>query len=175
MRPKASASFCLSVGSECHGMRKVRRSHQTNGDPALEISCEDQWKLGLLLEAVQEFRRLVGLASQKQWPIDVNSHRERAHVVLLHGIQEVQILGTLDVEKTGAAPDHEELSDLLLNRHLAQSFFRPFVGLAVLTDRKRLVLVLGKRGQGKGRQKQQKSKEFPHAGTIAEGEALNET
>ena len=107
--------FSLAVGPEGHRVRKIRRSHQARRNPALEIGGEQQRQLRFVLQSVQQLCRLVRLAAQKERPVHMNRHGERAHVILLHGIAQLQVLGTLHVEKASPAPDHEDLSDLLFH------------------------------------------------------------
>ena len=48
-------------------------------------------------------------------------------MILLHGIAQLKIFGILHVQKTGPAPDHEELADFFFKRQLMQCFLGPFL------------------------------------------------
>jgi len=60
----------------------------------------------------------------------VHGHSESAHVIFLHGLAQLQVLGALDIQKAGAAPDHEQLADFFLERELVQRPFRPAFAVA---------------------------------------------
>ena len=102
----------LAIGAKGHRVGKIGRPHEARGDSTLEICGDQQGQLGVVLHPVQQLRRFVGLAAQKKWPIHVHRHGKRTDVVLLHGLAQLQILRALHVEEAGAAPDHEDLTDL---------------------------------------------------------------
>ncbi len=111
--------FRLAIPAECHGMGEGGGSHQPNRDAAFKIGGKQQRKFGLALQAVEKLGSLVRFAAQQIWSVHMHRHGERAHVILLHGFAQLQVLRIFHVEKAGAAPDHEHLADLLFRRQLA--------------------------------------------------------
>ncbi len=50
-------------------------------------------------------------------------------MIFLHVLEPFQVFGTLDVEEAGAAPDHENLANLLLVGKAAQHLLSPLVAV----------------------------------------------
>src|ERR1700749_3049855 len=92
-------------------------------------------------------------------------------MVFLHVVNPLQIFGTLHIQKTGAAPDHEDLSDFFFEGEMAQSFFRPFIASGSIERRRVWMLVFRNCGQRKSQQQDNGRKDSRHAGTIAESES----
>src|SRR5580700_5957785 len=65
----------------------------------------------------------------------MHRHRKRSDMIFLHVVAPLQVLGIFDVEKTGAAPDHEQLPDLFFDRQLVQSLLSPLVGTGCICRR----------------------------------------
>src|SRR5436305_556676 len=124
----------LAIGAEGHCVWETCGSRQSNRDPAFEICGEQQRKLGVTLQPIKKFGSLVRARSQKKRAVHRHAHRERTHVILLHRVAELQVVGTLHIEEAGAAPDHEDLSDLLFESQLAQRLLRPSVAFARLAN-----------------------------------------
>ena len=150
MRPNVSASSILPSAAEGHGVRKVRGAQQAHGHAALKISCEQQRQLRFLLQTVEQFRNLVRLGAQQERAIDVNRHGERAHVIFLHGLEPLEILGALHVEKAGAAPDHEDLADFFFDGEPVERLLGPLVAARGVEGSGARMLVFGKSGQRQG-------------------------
>ena len=69
-----------------------------------------------MLQAVEQFSGFVRLTAQKKWSIHMYGHGKRAHVILLHVVEQLQVFRTFHIQKTGAAPDHEHLADFFFER-----------------------------------------------------------
>ncbi len=133
----------VAIGSEGHGVRKVRGPQQPRGDTALKVSREQQRQLGFPLQSVQQFGDFVGLGAQKKRAINVNRHGERTHVIFLHGLEPLQVLGILHVEEAGPAPDHQDLPDLFFDREPAKCLLGPLVAARGVEGGRARVLVFG--------------------------------
>ena len=112
------------------------------GNTALEISREEQGELGIFLQAVEQLGGFVRPAAHQDWAIHMDGHGERADVILLEGLAQLEVFGAVDIEKAGATPDHEELADFFLDGQLAQSLFGPLCAGAVVADWTRLLMLL---------------------------------
>jgi hypothetical protein len=65
-------------------------------------------------------------------------------VIFLQSIAQLQVLGIFHVEKTGAAPDHEDLADFFFEGELVQCLLGPFVsGMGLMDWAGMLVFILG--------------------------------
>ena len=67
-------------------------------------------------------------------------------MILLHGFEEVEIFGIVDIQEAGAAPDHEDLSDFLFDGELVERALGPLVGIAGLPDRFCLDMLFFRKG-----------------------------
>src|SRR5215471_1930238 len=96
-------------------------------------------------------------------------------MVALNGFSQLSEIRVLEVVEAGANPDHEQLSDLLLDGHLAQGFFRPLLAARIETNGAgALVLILRLRG-GESNDGKQGNEESAHQVTITklEDKCLN--
>jgi hypothetical protein len=95
-------------------------------------------------------------------------------VIFLHVLKPLQVFGTLHVEETGAAPDHEDLADFFFDGKLVERFLGPLVVVGELQGSGwlGLVFLLGEGGQGQRHGKKYCRKDSRHAGTITEGKGI---
>ena len=61
---------------------------------------------------------------------------------VLHRVEQLQVLGIFHIEKTGSAPDHEDLADFFFDCKFAQSFLGPFVAVMSEMDRTGMLIFL---------------------------------
>jgi hypothetical protein len=161
--------FDFAISPESHGVRENRGSLQAHRNPAFKIGGEQQRQLRIALQAVEKLGSFVGFAAQKKWTVHMDRHGERADVILLHGLAQLQVFRIFHVKKAGAAPDHEYLSDFLFQGQFVQSLLGPFVAGGALMNRTRpLIFVLGRRCRGEHESQQYEGECAMHAETIAE-------
>ena len=77
-------------------------------------------------------------------------------MIALDFIAKLGIFGVLRVQELRSRPHHEQLSDLLLDGHLAKSFFCPLFAVTVEMHGYRLVFSFGNGGNGSEEKKQEK-------------------
>ena len=141
---------------------------KTHGDSALKIGGKEQRQLGVLLQTIEQFGGLIGLAAIEERRLPAHRHGERADVILAHGVAQLQILGAVDVEELRPHPDHEKLSDFFLEGELAQGLLRPFFAVTVeMNGAGVLIFFLGQGGHTDGQEQEENSQRSDHGRTIA--------
>ena len=61
-------------------------------------------------------------------------------MIFVHDVAQLQIFGTVYIEKLRPHPDHEKLADLFFQGELTQGLLRPFLAAMVEIDRSRLLI-----------------------------------
>lgn len=131
-----------------HRVGKRRRPMQPVADPKLEIRRNQQRQLGIRLQPVEQLRRFERFIAIQKRRLIAHRHSKRSDVILVHGVAQLRVVGTVGIEKLRPRPDHEQLPNFFLHRHFVQSLLRPSFALAVEPNRQRLVLGFGKSGGG---------------------------
>ena len=112
-------------------MREFRGAMQARGESSFKVGGDQQRKLRILLQAIEQFRRFEGLIAIKKRRVVGNGHEKRADVVFTHGVAQLQIDGAIRIQKLRAGPDHEYLADFFLERKLLESFLGPLFAVAI--------------------------------------------
>ena len=117
--------FCLPA-SKCHGTAcgKVRRSHETKWRPRTELQRSVE-AFNCSRRSLRNCTTWVGLASRT---MSIKDREQHEATTLYFFIASSRLVLGDPMLKTGAA--RRAVRPSPANRHLAQSFFRPFVGLA---------------------------------------------
>ncbi len=136
--------------------------------PALKIGGEEQRQFGILLQPVEQFGSLIGLTAIEKWRLPRHRHGKRADVIFAHGVAQLQILGTVYIEKLRPHPDHEKLADLFFQRQLLEGLLCPFFAAMIEIDGTRvLILLFGQAGHAGRHQQEEDSQISNHERTIA--------
>src|SRR5271166_1403510 len=126
-----SRKFHVPGGAKRHRMWKIGSFVEAKGEPALEISSENQWKLGVLLQLVGDHGGFERLVLVKQALFELDGQPETANVILVHGVADLDVFRAVHVHEPRLRPDNEHLPYLLLQRHLLQRLASPLLAFLV--------------------------------------------
>ena len=135
MRAGLAGELYVAGCAESHGVRKAGDVVQAKAQAALEVGAEDQGKLGILLQLVDEHRGFQRLVLVEEAVFEAHRQAESANVVLAHGVAQHDVVGTFNIQELRSRPDHEHLPDFLLQRHLLQRCARPLLAFLVEVHR----------------------------------------
>ena len=119
LRCNASELLCIFQvpgRSKSHRMREHRRSKEVRRkNPALEVPSDQQRQVRFLLQLIQQRNRLKPAVHIACPPLRRDRHGQRADVIFTNIVTELDVIGTLSMQKFHPHPDHEQLPDLLLD------------------------------------------------------------
>ncbi len=115
----------VAGGAKRHGMRKAGAAVESHRQAALKVGGKQQRQLAIALQLVGEHRRVQRTPLEQQAAIDVRGDAEGAEVVLFHLIAQHQVVRAAEVHEIDLGPDHEQLADFFLQRHLVKRLLSP--------------------------------------------------
>ncbi len=143
---------------------------QAHGDATLEVGGHQQGKPGILLQAIKQRGRLIGLVAIEERAFGAYRHGQAANMVFANGVAQLEVFRALGIQKFGVHPDHEQLAYLLFDGHLVEGFFRPLLAVAIEAQGTGLLKFFFRRSRRGQQAEEQQAGESgaKHAPTIAE-------
>src|SRR5215831_9208005 len=103
-------------GAKCHRVRKDRSSKEMGWkDASFKIPSDQQGKIRLLLEFIEQCNRFESSASRGCTSFCWHRHRQRPDMVFANIVAEFQIAGTACFYPIHAQAKHEQLPHLFLD------------------------------------------------------------
>ena len=111
--------------TEGHGVRKDGASAQTHGQAALEVGGKQKRQVAIALKLVDDRRGLQGTGADEQTALGGSGDAPGAEMVLVHRVAQPEVLRAIEVPEVHLGPDHEELANLLFERHVREGALGP--------------------------------------------------